>query len=369
MSQDQASRPGAPASSETRRWSSGPTLLVLFLIALWLPLLDMSVDMFPKVDIAEKRPPVAPPRLTWRGIPTFIQKCEPYYKENFGLRDILVNWDNRVRLKLLHTLPVSKLIVGREGWIFYASEKVPDGTTIADYKGLAPYSRADLERILGNLRARVRWCRERGADCLFVVVPNKETMYPEYLPSSIRRIGRQTRLDQVLEALGPGSDVPLVDLRPALRQAKTECPYPLYNRGGTHWNQYGAYYGYREISRVIARLHPRMKPYALEDFLIEGDPRSAEDHWLGLKENYYFKFALKPTSIQSDPGAGVGKVVALYDSFWIPLGPFFTLHFPDLAAQHYSRGRDQNQAFVESEKPALILYEIAERYADAWWGW
>jgi hypothetical protein len=364
-------------------------LLILFLLALALPRLDMSLHIFPATDIAEKRKLADAPSFSWSGFPGYMRGYVRYFNDNFGLREHLVHLDNALRLRLLHLSPVSKLIFGLDGWIFYNSDKVPDGITISDYKGLAPYSPGQLEKIKAAIRGREEWCRQRGIKCLFVIVPNKETIYPEYLPPSVRRrVGRQTRLDQVTEALRDGaetisatgvgagaiagdmsgSDGPVVDLRPALLRAKEECPYPIYNRGGTHWNEYGAYYAYCEILRVMAKRHGGLRPYAVSDFKIETDPASSEDHWLGMKENITFRFKLKPTAARVDAGGGVGKVVVIYDSFWDALEPFFALHFTGMATQHVNVAKDSSLAIIEREKPVLVIYEVAERYADALWG-
>jgi len=342
--------------------------VIVFLFALWLPCLQMNLHLFSSVDIAEKRGLAKAPGFNLRNFYGSIWQYEPFFNDNFGLRDLLVHWDGALRLKLLRVSPVSKLIFGQDGWIFYDSEKVPnDGVTINDYKGLAAYTPQQLQRIRDNLTARGQWCRAHGVQCFVVVVPNKETVYPEYLPASVRKIGPLTRLDQVLATVGVQSGLTLIDLRSALRQAKTDCPYPLYFRGGTHWNQYGAFYGYREIMRVLALSNPALCAYPLEDFDIVAEPKSAEDHWLGLAEDVRYVFRLRPSAKPPLDGGPPTKIVVIKDSFWVALGPFLALHFPDLLTQHWELNRDQSLSLIEREKPTLVVYEIAERYGDYFW--
>lgn len=353
-------------------------LVGLFLLALWTPRLEMSRHWMPQIDIAEKRMLAEKPRLySLRALPAFIRGYEPFFDDHFGMRNLLVRLDSAIRLKILHTSPVTKLITGKEGWIFYDSEKVRDGVTMSDFKGLAAYSSEQLPNIRRNLQARVRACRERGAECLIVIVPNKETLFPEYMPASVRKLGPRTRLDQVVEALGPGSGVPLLDLRPALLRAKENSPYPLYNRGGTHWTQYGAYIAYREILLAM-RLQwagsggfpgggDALEPFDLEDFDIQVQPRSAEDHWLGLNEHTVIHFSLKDEARRPSRAPEDGALVVIHDSFWNDLDPLVAPHFPRMAVQHVDLVRDQSLAFIEREKPRWVLYEVAERFADDFW--
>lgn len=338
-----------------------------FLIALWLPLIQMGVHLFPEVPTAEKRQAVAAPPLTGRNLRLFGRVYEPYFRDQFGLRDHLLRWENLLLLRVFHVSPVSKLIFGRDGWIFYQSERVPDGVTIRDFQGLVPYSPADLRRIRSNITERTRACRELGAECWIVIAPNKETIYSEYLPASIRRIRRETRLDQVVAELRGDSTVRVIDLRPALREARRVCPNLLYSRGGTHWNQFGAYYAYREIVAQIGRGRPGTAPYDLEAFRIEVDERFADDHWLGLKDDVAFRFTLADSGRSSAGARPLGKIVVWHDSFWNSLEPFFRLHEPGLVARPSNLGRDENLALIAQEKPRFVIYEVVERYADGFW--
>jgi hypothetical protein len=342
-------------------------LVALFLLVLCMPAVDTAFHLFPSANIAEKRRPLPLPRRDGKSVPAFVREWAAFFDDNFGLRDVLIRWDTTVRLRLLGALPVSKLVAGREGWIFYDSEKAADGNTMTDYRGLAFYSPARLAAIAQTLLERERWCRQRGATYLLAVVPNKETVYSEYLPRTIRRVRPQTRLDQVLERLGPGAERLLVDLRPALLHAKAQSPYPLYNRGGTHWNEYGAYVGYREILRAIGFFLPGLRAYELADFTIGVDPASDEDHWLGLHENQRIQFTLRPGSIRPNPDGANAKVLVIHDSFWESLRPFLALHFPNMACYHMNDVGGRLRSIVERERPALVLQITAERYTDSAW--
>jgi hypothetical protein len=354
------SSPATAASRPGSEW----LLIVLFLIAIWLPQLEMTFHLFPSVDALEKRKPVAAPRPTLQALHRFPSRYGVYFRDHFGLRGLLIRWDTVVRLKLLHASPVSRLIFGRAGWIFYNSDIVPDGITIQDFQGRAAYTPADLRSIRSNLDCYTRWCQARGITCLYVIVPNKETVYPEYLPPSVRRSGRTTRLDQVMACARSDSVIHLIDLRQDLLRAKAQHPFPLYAKGGTHWNEYGAYYGYRRIMAELSRSFPRLRPYGLEEFTVTEDPRSSYDHWLDLKENLRFHFTPKRNAVDSRQGSGIRKVVVLHDSFWYDLAPFLTLHADTLVLGEPALLKEGTRPLLERERPDLVIYESGERYAD-----
>ena len=73
---------------------------------------------------------------------------------------------------------------------------------------------------------------------MFVLARDKHAIYPEQLPSSIHRVGAETRTDALVNYLRERSTVPVLDLRGPLRAAKGKAR--LYHRTDTHWNDRGA---------------------------------------------------------------------------------------------------------------------------------
>jgi hypothetical protein len=344
------------------RWAPGWLLVVLFMVAIWLPRVQMTFHLFPSPDTFEHRAARPAPRLSPRTVRDYIHRYAVYFRDNYGLRDLLVRWDTMIRFKLLHSSPSSRLIIGKDGWIFFDPEKVGDGIGIRDYKGLASYSPQELTRLRTSLLRQAQWCQDRGIACLFVVVPSKETIYPEYLPRSIRKVGPTTRFDQVMEAIRADTAIHLLDLRGPMLQAKSESQEPIYVRGGTHWNQCGAFYAYRSIVTELSRTFPQVRPFRLEDFDIAVDRRSTFDHLLGLPENIACRLTLRQGCPAPPEGQRIGKVVVVHDSFWELLGPLFSLHVRTLVPRKFA---ELSQASLEREHPDLVLYEVVERNVDS----
>src|SRR5690606_552685 len=101
------------------------------------------------------------------------------------------------------------------------------------------------------------WLTARGIAYLFVVPPDKHQVYPEEMPDSIRRNGH-SRIDQLVHHLAAHTTVPVLDLRPALHEAKMQ--ERVYHMTDTHWNDRGAYVGYARIMSALARDVPALAP-------------------------------------------------------------------------------------------------------------
>ena len=241
-------------------------MAVLFVILLWAPLLQSWLKIFPEQIASEKRSLEKSPELekiSLKEVFEFMGNYEKYYSDSFGFRGMLIGMNSYFRVKCLKVVqPMPKVINGKEGWLFYNDPA--DGVSMPDYCGLAPFSQRRLEQIrqkVDNLNARLK---EKGIQLLIVVAPNKHTIYPEYLPAMELRASERTRLDQLLDHFQKNSEVPVLDLRKALQQAKFSMP--VYYRNDTHWNKFGAFIAYREIIRFLSQRLDVQPPDSLSDF-------------------------------------------------------------------------------------------------------
>src|SRR5207249_4855988 len=130
--------------------------------------------------------------------------------------------------------PTPSVILGRSGWLFFAGDEA-----LASYRAVQPFTEVELAAWQRRIETRRDWLAERGICYLVVIAPNKETIYPEFMPESLNRVRPVTRLDQLVAHLRAHSSVAVVDPRDALRTAKAGGI--LYLRTDTHWNDVGAW--------------------------------------------------------------------------------------------------------------------------------
>lgn len=137
-----------------------------------------------------------------------------------------------------------KVLVGREGWLFLRNDA---NDVLAQHTGKVRFGRAKRRAWKRVLSERQRFAEERGFVWLCVVIPDKESLYPEYLPEQVklsaeRPVHEFLRVAERLKA-------PVVYALPHLEAKKTEGE--LYARTDTHWNHRGAYVAYRMMCRRL----------------------------------------------------------------------------------------------------------------------
>jgi hypothetical protein len=226
-------------------WSA--TVTTLFIAALLTPGLVMVAGLDHEITRGENRELAARPRrpvswIEWRAFPA---AASHYFEDHFGLRARLVRWQALLRLRVFGVSASPDVIVGRDGWLFYAG----DGGT-EDIVSAVPFTDAELEAWRTTLEHTRDWMRSRGIVYVFVLAPDKHEVYPELLPASIRRVGIESRTDALVRYLRERSTVPVLDLRETLSGAKGR--ERIYHRTDTHWNDRGAFAASQALLRVLA---------------------------------------------------------------------------------------------------------------------
>ncbi|MBK8179578.1 MAG: hypothetical protein IPK67_11975 [Planctomycetes bacterium] len=259
-----------------RRWFDGLTVLV-FLALIAAPTLDLELrpDSARSPEERELRPPAEKPgrpattqeAMLWPG------RYEQYFKDSFGLRDVLLRWNSMVKVFALGVSPSSEVYFGREGWLFYTGQMSAE-----NHRGALPFSQDQLESWARVLETKRRLLESMGVRYLHVVAPDKESIYGELLPGFMRPLG-PTRYDQLLEYLAAHApEVEVLDLRPALIAAKRgDSPDNwVYTNLGTHWTGRGSQVALRalveRLERMVGGFHPEeLDSYRRVEFSGPGD--------------------------------------------------------------------------------------------------
>ena len=131
-----------------------------------------------------------------------------------------------------------------------------------------PFTRDELEHWRSTLQHTQDWLHARGiAYCSC----SRRTSTPS-TPTRCRRrcirVGAETRTDALVRYLRDHSTVPVLDLRPALREARTR--ERIYHRTDTHWNDRGAFVAYDAIIRALGVAGPPVPRAAFEAPVVPG---------------------------------------------------------------------------------------------------
>lgn len=351
-------------------------LIGVFIAVIALPLIGRALPLDTAFALAENRQPAPFPAIALKGwmLVSFPRRFERYWNDSFGFRQALIRWHSLGKIAL-GVSPSPKALIGKEGFLFYTHER-----SLEYFRGVAPFTPADLSQWQRSLEAREAWLRARGIRFLVVVAPNKETIYPEFMPDIYRPLRADSRLDQLLEHLRRSrSSVDILDLREPLRRAKRDVR--IYHRTDTHWNDVGAYVAYGEIMRRLAPWFPgdRFEPLpadrvvrtaaggdlakvlALEDRypeeridLTPRAPRRAHRVPLSVPAA-----VPNPEDFSAFECAGCGPRAIMYqDSFNTNLAPFLSEHFSRIV---YGGGSRLSEELFDRERPAVFIHEIVER--------
>ena len=174
----------------------------------------------------------------------FSDQFESWFNDALPLRSYLLSASNLIRGELLHA-STSNVIVGKEGWLFYASES-------ADYMNTNAMTDTQVQAVAVTLSLLEENIESRGGRFTFVPVPNKSSVYGEYMPSGYTA-GGTSNLDRITEALKE-QNVNFTDMKAVMEENKDS--FLLYHRRDSHWNYMGAMIGYRAIMDSLGRDYP-----------------------------------------------------------------------------------------------------------------
>lgn len=155
----------------------------------------------------------------------FTNDISDYFADNFAFRQNLIDLNSKIMTMVLSTSPVEKVVFGKDGWLFFSD-------TLGDYLGTSGMTRREVYSAARSLYLMQEYSEGQGAAFLFVPVPNKNTVYGEYMP--YERAAGDSSLVRLFGEL-EGQGVKYIDLRKAFEREEI-----LYLKADSHWNMLGA---------------------------------------------------------------------------------------------------------------------------------
>lgn len=262
---------------------SGLAVAVLFSLLIFLPILGMTfpaINVTPK--ILENRQLAEAPTLNWESLSDYPKQFENYFNDHFGYRNLLIRLNSKFKRRILDIKTSEREVLeGIDGWLYYTGN-----TTVDDYRGVNPFTPDQLEQWQLMLEGKRDFLKLQGIEYLFVVAPNKSSIYPEYLPAWVKKVSEGTPLDQLVAYLKENSEVEILDLRHHLMVEKSRG-FILYTPTDTHWNQLGAFVAYREIMAQTGQLLNQSTALSLENVKVEYAKEGGGDlaKILGIQED------------------------------------------------------------------------------------
>lgn len=347
-------------------------LVAFFLAAIALPL-GLLILRGGGEAAWENRRLAEMPRLPESGGEAFHlpRMLTEYFKDHFAMRAELIRWQAVAKVRALRSSSSPEVILGKEGWLFHSGEG-----EVEMFTGSAPFKGEELERWRLLLESLRDWAGRRGARFVVTFVPEKQTVYPELLPDSLKRSRGPSRLDQLVGHMNARSDVRVVDLRPALAEAK--AANQVYLRTDTHWNEFGSFAAYGVLARETLKDPADSRPADASEFDVRRVQYSGD--LAGLLGLHNVEAESAPRLVPRRPagarfegecgdvgqcasasdGGARPRVLMYRDSAASSLIPFLAGHF-GRGVYVWDRQWKFSTELLEGERPDVVVLEMVER--------
>lgn len=373
-----------PLPEQFRR-NTAVALIACLFVFLWLPTLDLFFHLDRSPMPNENRALARFPELaaTTASVHDFPAGLEAYFRDHFGFRNRLIRWERRWKHDLFKESATPDVITGQAGWLYFSGDYMME-----TFQGLRKFSPVVLQGWQALLEKRRDWLAQRGIKYLFVIPPDKQSIHPEFLPAWLAQRGASNKLDQFLAHMKAHSTVEVLDLRPVLLEGKKSAC--TYLQTDTHWNSYGGFLTYQALVRALAKQLPGLgEPLPLTAFdqhpshLEPGDlakmlgqvsqivesnavtliprPPLGKPILKSAPDRLPKKWRSKTEPAVTEYAAPTPKAVIFRDSFAGSWTWFLGYHFHEVV---YIWQYEWDAAFIEREKPAVVIDEMLERFLN-----
>lgn len=170
-----------------------------------------------------------------------LESAGDYFAKKFALRREMVTAGDLIKAKVFGVSGQDGVVVGRKGYLFYKD-------SFNDFLGRGGLTDYEVASLSYNIRLMQDELEAQDIDFLFTVAPNKNSLYPELMPSRYRpNVSKRnmTRLKPLLER----SKVNYLDLY----ELFNDIDEVMYLKGDSHWNNTGAALVAGEIVSALGR--------------------------------------------------------------------------------------------------------------------
>ena len=294
---------------------------------------------------------------------SYLSDIGGYFEKTFAFRPELITADSSIQSGLFRSSGISTVISGTDGWLYFTS-------TLDDYLGRDTLTQREINGIIYNLNLIREYTKDAGADFLFTIAPNKNTLYPEHMPyyysAKVGDIRNRDLLNSALSGTGFYAD---------LFSVFSEQDETLYFVRDSHWNNKGALLACDSILTAAGKAHDdysaaevsRRKDHTgdLSRMMYPAGSEPEYDSYYGAEERYTYVTdteSVEDEYIQTACPDASGKLYMYRDSFGNALLPFmaaaygeatFTKAFPMLLE------KEMNEL-----KPDIFIMELVERNVD-----
>jgi hypothetical protein len=368
-----------PVRKKIKKINLKPSRLLLltgFMLIILSPFYVMIIGMNKDQNNDEYRIKAEAPEWNMLEWESYTKKYNSYFEDQFGFRGDLIKFYSKYKTKLWRSSPIpNKVLMGKNKWLYTVEDSLME-----DYRGLRKFNSNQLDEIYTNLMYRKNRLAKMGIAYYILIAPNKQTIYPEYIPSSYPIANKETRWIQTKSyLLGKGIDF-IVDPTDALIKSKTSTQ--SYFKTDLHWSNMGAYIASNMLLNTIHKDFPIIEQHPLNHYNIREQLFTKGDlvrminitgiHDIqyifesdGLNNIQYLEGPAYPSYVSSQPivltltkDTLKPRILMFKDSFGNGMTQFIS---QESSRAIYVWTHVFDWAIIEQEKPNIVIHEISEK--------
>lgn len=323
--------------------------MILFIIFITFPCIIYSVFFqYPKYFPYEFRTLKEYPKLEYTNIMNFNKEYELYFNDHAFFRKELLITKLMLDFKVFKSMINEYWLLGKYEWIFLHTHE----NIIYDFIGTYLFTEQELENAKNTLIEFRNKLKSKNIDFVLMVCPEKNVVYPEYMPSYIKRKSIKNSTDQFVEYMKKNTDINIVYPKNILLNYKKE--YELYYKFSdfTHWNNVGGYVGFQELMKSIDLEVP---PLENKRLIITGVTNNFFYPFAKMQENIY-TITNYPNDNKKELFAK--NILLIHDSYMEYMKSYFYNYFytNKVFFKHtFSDG------YTTNKNVDILIYETVER--------
>lgn len=356
-------------------------IIIAFFIIITVPqiLFAFLKDEIP-VDLSENRKLAEKPEFKIENIDTYGANYENYYNDNLPFRSFIRNIWTNFNFYVLNESTTTQVLIGKNDgdisstWLFFQDEI--EGNAVKETQGIYKFSNDEVISISDAIKENTEKLKEKEIELLYTIIPNKENLYREKLPDNIKIYDEKTRVDKLIDYINDENEIEnVLYLKKLLQESKNQ--EQVYYRQDTHWNEYGAFLGFKEI---VNKIEPEYNDFNYEiEFSEEQIIEKDLSKMSGIKDilkdripNVEFLPEVEYAStvfetenrieITECENAPIDKTLMVVgDSFRVAMIPYFSKIYTKVIFLHRC---DYGNYMLEAYQPDVIVCQFLERYVD-----
>lgn len=303
-----------------------------------------------------------------------IGTLENYLNDHLAFRQSMITAVLRANL-LLGESPHPLVAAGFDGWLYYftGTEDLHRGDGLDEDQ---------LKELCDAQQKTTDVFTAAGVDFHLLLAPDKNSVYPGFLPLSHRIRPGVSTVDQMVSALRKNTSVRITDPRGALSFAAENGSLQYY-KTDTHWNANGAWTAYQVLVDDLLPDHPSIRRLAEEDLVhfeasTSGDLASMIGQ-KGVMVDTFDCVSIREETAREDPERSTGgftvmvngaipdapRLLFIHDSFGEAIAPFLQESFSEVWFM-----TNENVTFAslgDLSRFDIVVFEIVERDRGLLW--